>query len=307
MDTTENKKPAELIITEESIDIRSIIGSKNKKLARILPGFVYAYLNKILHIKEINQSLWKHRDMLGPDFATCILDDFGVKINLINKHNIPLTGKYNLVANHPLGGLDGLALISRVGQLRPDLVSISNDILMFLPNLKMVFVPVNKHGKNVDNIKILSETFASDKLVCFFPAGLVSRKQGKEIKDLEWKTTFVSQSVRNKRDVLPVYIDGMNSKFFYNLALWRKRLRIKLNIEMLFLVDEMYKQCNKQINLIFGDPISYEVFNKSKKPYEWAQLVKQHVYNLGLGKPDVLPFYKQNEESSKSLINEENN
>jgi putative hemolysin len=288
MDAVEESGQKSLVITEKTIDIRSIVGSKNARLARLLPGFVYAYLNRIVHVDKINKALWDHRYEYDERFATAILNQFGAKINIVNEHNIPLDGKWTLASNHPLGGLDGLALLSTIGKKRK-VVSVSNDLLMFLPNLCNMFLPVNKHGKNTEHTDILRSTFASDVLICFFPAGLVSRRQGKVIKDLEWKITFITQSVRNKRNLIPVFIDGHNSNFFYNLAYWRKKLGIKTNIEMLYLVDEMVKQQNKEINIIFGDPISYKVFDKSKKPVEWTELFKEHVYALGAGKPGVLP------------------
>jgi len=282
------KPSATLVISEKTIDLKAVFRAKNPGLARIMPGFVFALLNRIIHVKELNKGLWDYKDLTGHDFAAKILESFGAKIEVLNSEKIPLTGRYTLASNHPFGGLDGLALMSIIGSRRP-MVFVSNDLLLFLPNLNMMFVPVNKHGRNKDNIAILQSTFSSEKMVCFFPAGLVSRKQGKEIKDLEWKTTFITQSVKNERDIFPVYIDGQNSRFFYNLALWRKKLGIKANIEMLFLVDEMFKQRKKKIRIIFGDPISYKVFDKSKKPAEWAALVKEHVYAMGMGKDNVLP------------------
>ena len=130
-------------------------------------------------------------------------------------------------------------------------------------------------------MRIINETFASDVAMLFFPAGLVSRKQkGGIIKDLEWKKTFISYSKKYKRDIIPTYIGGQNSNFFYNFARWRKKLGIKQNIEMLYLVNEFYKQKDKTIDIIFGKPIPYTTFDKRFTDVEWALKIKEYVYQL---------------------------
>jgi len=92
--------------------------------------------------------------------------------------------------------------------------------------------------------------------------------------------SFIAKAVQHKRDIVPVFIDGTNSKFFYNLSNIRTRLGVKANLEMFYLPDEMFKQKGKTITLTFGKPIPYSVFDKSFSPVEWAQKVKEHVYKL---------------------------
>jgi putative hemolysin len=180
-----------------------------------------------------------------------------------------------------LGGLDGMALMKVVGEVRKDIVFPVNDLLMNVPNLLPLFIPINKHGSNTQNMLIMNDTFASDKTILYFPAGLCSRKQKGKILDLEWKKTFITKARTYKRDIIPVHINGRNSDWFYNLAKWRKRLGIKANIEMLYLVDEMYKQNNKNISITFGKPISWTTFDNRFPDIIWAKKVKQHVYTLG--------------------------
>jgi putative hemolysin len=114
----------------------------------------------------------------------------------------------------------------------------------------------------------------------FFPAGLCSRKQKDGICDLEWKKSFITKARAHKRDIIPCFINGRNSNWFYNLARFRTFLGIKANIEMLYLVDEMFKQRDKEIVITFGKPISYSIFDKKKTDLTWAQLLKSHVYSL---------------------------
>jgi len=268
-------------ITRETINIRKVFAAKNPRMARLIPGFVYRYLQKIIHQDETNQFLYNHRDLYGLDFVDAVIRYFNLKITVHGMEHIPPTGKVIVVSNHPLGGLDGLAIIQTLGKVRPDITTVVNDLIMFLPNLRPLCVPVNKHGNSAAYIKQLNETFATENIIPIFPAGLCSRKQPDgDICDLEWKSTFVIQAKRNQRLVLPMHFSGRNSNFFYNLARLRKRLRIKTNIEMFYLANEMFKQRNNEVVITIGEPIHPEAFTKSKKPIEWAQWVKERVYAL---------------------------
>ncbi|MFZ4400406.1 MAG: 1-acyl-sn-glycerol-3-phosphate acyltransferase [Bacteroidales bacterium] len=271
----------EIKASEKLIDLERIIGGKNPRILKFIPRFVMNYLKRVIHVDEINAAIFRNRDKIGPEFATAILEDFGAIIKVRGLENIAADGRYILASNHPLGGLDGLALISRIGERREDILFPVNDLLMNLQQLKPIFVPINKHGKNTDNVQILEKAFQSKAMMLFFPAGLVSRKQkGGIIKDLEWKKTFITKAKQYQRDIIPVYIDGVNSNFFYNLANFRKKIGLKANIEMLYLVDEMYKQKSKTINIILGKPISYLSFDKEFNDQKWAEKVKNHVYSL---------------------------
>ena len=287
-------------ITRKFLDIEGIIASKNPTLLKIIPGFVIRYLKRIVHQDEMNGYIYNNRDKFGLDFIDAIFEDFGARIfaRIANRDEwIPVNdasriadllsqiiqpdGRYIIAANHPLGGLDGMALIDVVGKVRSDIVFPVNDILMNVPGLKPLFIPINKHGRNTENIRIIDETFASDKVILYFPAGLVSRKhRGGEIRDLAWKKTFISKAKKYRREVIPVHISGQNSNFFYNLANWRKRFGIQANIEMLFLVDEMVKHKDKPIRITFGEPISYKTFDKAKTDIQWAEIMKEQVYSL---------------------------
>jgi len=271
---------------ENFLNLDQIFRKKGKKIYPLIPKFLIRYLERITHQDELNDALWRFRDLKNHDFLPEILFSlFGVTLKVNGIENLPANSKFIVVANHPLGGLDGMALMHIIGQVHPNLKFVSNDILLELPNLRELFVPVNKHGANSqDSVNALTEVFESDKVVLIFPAGLVSRKQKGQIMDLEWKKTFISKASKHQRDVVPVHFTGRNSDFFYNLALWRKKLGIKANIEMLYLVDEMFKQKNKQITITFGKPIPFTTFTREKSPREWAECVKKHVYGLPEGK-----------------------
>ena len=265
----------------ENINIREIFKEKNPKVAKLLPGFIYRYIERVVHQKDINDALPILGDKMGLDFANAVIDLFKVKIIVKGSENIPLDGRFIFVANHPLGGLDGLVFAKVIGEKHPSLQFLVNDILMNLKNLEPIFAPVNKHGKqSVEYVKRIEEIYKSDVQVLNFPAGMCSRKVNGKITDLEWMKSFITKAVQHKRDVVPVHIDGENSKFFYNLSNFRNKIGVKANIEMFYLPDEMFKQKGKTITLTIGTPIPYSVFDKSRSPKEWAQKVKIYIYKL---------------------------
>ena len=275
--------PGTIEISENFINLEKIFKDKNPKLAKLLPNFLLSYLKRVIHQDELNGAIYRNREKFGAEFLYAILHEFGVIVKSVGIENLPESGRYIIASNHPLGGLDGMALMQEVSRKRKDFLFPVNDLLMNLPNLKELFIPVNKHGSNAENIRLFNETFQSEVLLLYFPAGLVSRKQKGKILDLDWKKTFLPKAIQFKRDIIPVHIDGRNSDFFYNFANIRKLLKVKANIEMLYLVDEMYKQKDKTITITFGKPIPYQTFGKLHSPTAWAGILKQKVYALGRG------------------------
>jgi putative hemolysin len=100
------------------------------------------------------------------------------------------------------------------------------------------------------------------------------------VKDLEWKKSFITKAIKYQQVVVPIYVEASNSSFFYNVGVIRKKLGIKANIEMFYLVDEVFKQKGKTITLTIGAPINYSAFTKKNSALGWAQEMKKHVYNL---------------------------
>lgn len=262
------------------IYLKEVIRNKSASLSRMMPPFVLNYLRKIVHEDDVNSFLKRHGHKEGFPFVDAIMEEFEIKLNIIGKENIPAEGRYIMASNHPQGGLDGIAFMKVVSSVRKDFVFPVNDILLNIDNLKQFFIPINKHGSNAENIRLFNETFASEKLLLYFPAGLVSRKKKGKIRDLEWKKTIVSKARQHKRDIIPVYIDARNSNFFYRLANFRTGLGLKANIEMLYLVNETYKQQGRTMTFVIGDPISWETFDRSKSDLDRATMIKDKVYEL---------------------------
>jgi len=267
---------------QKFIDIDKVFTDKNPRPFKLIPSFVINYLKKITHQDELNNAIIKNREKYGVDFATAMVKEFNAKLVVTGIVERLKTGRYIVAGNHPLGGLDGIALISVAGQSGKALRFIVNDLLLNVDNLKDIFIPVNKHGSNPKAaIRMMDEAYGSDNLVLTFPAGLCSRKQKGIICDLEWKKSFVTKARQHKRDVIPVFISGHNSNFFYRLSNIRKKLGIKTNIEMLYLVDEMYKQKGQTISIHFGETIPYTTFTNEKNDLQWADYVKHIVYSMG--------------------------
>lgn len=267
--------------TFKPINIREVFASKNARLARLIPGFVYRYINRIMHIDFINGLLKRNGHLQGMDFVEKVVTEFNVKEHIYGIENIPKTGRFIFASNHPLGGFDGLLLMRIINRKLGKFKSLSNDILFNIPNLRPIFAPVNKHGGHSRDVaKILTETYNSDQQIMVFPSGLASRKVKGKIVDLEWKKHFISKAVQHQRDVIPVFISGRNSNRFYRIANLRKFLKIKWNLEMFFLADETMKHRNTEVSIYFGNPLPYSMFDKTRSQSEWASYVKKIVYQL---------------------------
>ena len=265
----------------DKIDVAEVLASKSPALAKWIPKFLVDYLKKTIHQEEINDILYRYRELRDAPFAAATLDYLGVNYKVIGEENIPSKGRYIFVSNHPLGGLDGLVFITEMARHYPEIKFPVNDLLTFIKNLNGVFLGINKHGSQGRQAsEKLEEAYSSDCQILYFPAGLCSRKTGGEIRDLEWQKSFITKAIQHQRDVVPVYFSGRNSNFFYNLANIRKKLGIKANLEMLYLPDEMFCQKGKRLVLTFGKPIPWQRFDNSKRPAEWAAWVKEISYSL---------------------------
>lgn len=271
------------------INVDKIFKDKNPGLYKLLPGFVMRYIKRMIHQDKMNHILNKSEGITGVDFANIVLQEMGVKLLSSGLENVPEKGPVIIVSNHPLAGLDAMALISYVGQKRRDIRFLVNDILTRLPNFGEVFVPVNKLGVNPkSNLVRIEEIYASDVATMLFPAGMCSRIYDGKIQDFEWQKSFVTKAQKYGTTIVPVLVKGKNSPWFYNLSRFRTKIGIKSNIEMFYLPDEMFKQKGQTIELIIGKPIPIEILNQSKPAKEWAKLIRAFVYNLG--ENQHLPF-----------------
>ena len=219
------------------INIKALFKEKNPKMARLLPGFVYRYITRIMHIPEVNEIIAKHGDLRGIEFANSTIDHFGVSQKVVGIDNIPKEGRFIFASNHPLGGFDGLLLMSNVYKAKGEVRFLVNDILMQIPQLGDVFVPLNKHGGHSRDVaRIIHEYYSSDIQILIFPSGLASRKVKGKLLILNGKnTSFKSLSNTKGMSSLFMLVVG-NSAFFYAFANIRKFLGIKWNLGDVFSV-----------------------------------------------------------------------
>lgn len=264
------------------IHLDKIIKEKSPKAYRLIPKFVLRWLKRTIHQDVLNEIITANYNGSAYDFAKNSLLHFGVKLSYRGAENLPKDNKRMVfVSNHPLGGLDGMAFVQAVHEIYGEMRFPVNDLLLNVPALSDVFLPINKHGKQSrEAIRSIDDAFKSELPILYFPAGLCSRKINNEIVDLEWKKTFLTQAIKHQRNIVPVHINGKNSNFFYNLSNFRKRIGLKANIEMLYLVDEMVKQKNKELIISYGKPIPFETFDKSKSINEWVSFIRNKTYEL---------------------------
>ncbi len=264
------------------VDLEKVIRSqKNKKISK-LPRFVINILKKIIKEKELNDVILNNKGKTGVEFIKGAFEYLNIKVNLINEENFPTTGKCVFVSNHPLGGVDAGAIVLAVSQRTEDFKIIANEILSHVEYFKEFILPVTVFGKNSkENYQRIEKILHSENVqLVNFPAGMVSRKTNGTVNDLDWRPSFVAWAGKYKRDIVPIFIDEINSKKFYRVNKIRKFFGIKINIELFLLPSEVFKKRNKTINLIVGKPIQHSTFDKDKSAEKWAQEVKDIAYSL---------------------------
>ena len=270
--------------SDKFIDIEKIFAEKNPGLAKLLPRFVFSFIKGIIHQDEINEFLRTNGHLHGIDFVNSVIENFAITIDLIGEENLKGEGRYVFAANHPLGGLEGMALTKVLVDNYGDIRVPVNDILLKIKNFSPYFSPINKHGSSPKAaIRLFDLNYASDIQMLMFPSGMVSRKAKGVIRDPEWKKTFIAKAIQHKRDVVPVFVGGKNSRFFYNLGQIRTFFGVKANLEMFFLPSEMFKQKNHTIKLIFAEPVPYAFFDKRMSHVQWALTMQDYVYELAKG------------------------
>ncbi len=265
------------------LDIKKIIRSQNNKTIAKLPGFVISLIKWWVKEKELNELLQKTAHLKDFDFVEAINKEMDLHFEIEGLENIPPRSNLIFVGNHALGGLDFFVLVHALKQAgfiknnHP-----ANKILMSVKPLSGILVPITVFGKITGKDRQLLEKRLSDNSVpvTMFPSGEVMRKYNGQPNDGLWRSGFIKYAREYKKDVIPFYIPTENSKTFYKVASWRRKLGIKANIELFWLSRELLKKRHKTIKIIFGKPIPYQSFDESKTRHEWAAEVKKIAYDL---------------------------
>jgi len=269
------------VVKKKVVDVHGLIKSKNPKLLRWMPRFILSYLKRILHEDELNKLMDDNSHLVDAEFCQRVVDYLNMKVVIKGMENLPESGPAIVAMNHPLGGMDAVAFVAGIKEKRKDIRFIVNDLLMNIDSLKNLFVGVNKHGKNIPQVREqIRNIFDSDHMVCIFPAGMVSRKTKGVVSDLVWKKTFIQYGREFNRPIVPVYIAGELSNFFYRLSNFRKFIGLKTNIEMLYLSDELFKQRNRTITFTIGKPIYGKDIDSSLNDVQAAEWFRKHVHEF---------------------------
>lgn len=273
-------------MSDFTLNVEDIIRGKAGDKARYVPRFVVNWLKRILHQDELNVFLREEGDKQGVPWLWDCVGFLDMRLQVRGIHHLPPADterKYTFVSNHPLGGQDGVALGAILGrQYGGHVKYLVNDLLMNLHGLAPMCVPINKTGKQSRQFPAMVEAgFRGEDHIIMFPAGLCSRKQQDgTIRDLPWQKAFITKSVETHRDIIPIHFSGHNSARFYRLANICKRLNLKFNLAMLYLVDEMFRNRHKEFTVTFGAPIPWQTFDRSKTPQQWAAYVQDITYQL---------------------------
>ena len=263
------------------IDIAEVLAAKAPKLARRLPKFVINWLRRTIHEEEINHIYQNYWEYAPQEFMRACLRDWGVSYSIEGIEKLDRNERYLFVSNHPFGGMDGMMLADKLIEYFGDVRVVVNDILRYIAPLDPLWVPVNKHGaQKLSYARKFDEAFASDLPILTFPAGLCSRKIEGRVQDTPWRPNFLKKAYASHRKIVPIFVEGRLSNFFYNLSHLRKALGVKANIEMLWLVDEMLSQKGQHFRIIVGDPIEMESLREVGSHAEQVLEVRKACYAL---------------------------
>ena len=268
------------------IDLHAILRKRlPRKISRLVPDFLISGLARIIRQKELNEILRATYPGTGSVFARKVLQHLDITVEVEGFDTLPDGKRFMFASNHPLGGLDGIALIALLGERYGDenIRFLVNDMLLNVTPLRHIFLPINKFGRQGREASVsINEALESERQIFQFPAGLCSRLgDDGNIADLEWQKSFVAKAIDSRRDIVPVFFQAENSSRFYKTARLRKRLGIKFNAEQILLPSEICKSRGKHFKIIFGSPISWESLKESgKSAREIATEIRSLVYSL---------------------------
>lgn len=240
---------------------------------------IFNFIKKILYTKRLNQFLNTNKNKYGIEIIDELFEmlNFTYKVSNKDIKKIPAEGRLIVIANHPIGSLDGLALLKLIYEIRKDVKIIVNDILYSIDNLKEYFIPVNVFGRQIkrDSIDEIGNQLESEGALIIFPAGEVSRLKWFTVTDKKWNSGAVSFAKKYKSPILPIYIDAKNTWYFYIISSINKMFSTFL------LIHEMFNKKDKTINILIGDPIPAKSFTENLiTVFYQTKLLRKHLYNL---------------------------
>lgn len=265
-----------------TIDIGAVLAEKAPRLARWIPRPLVGWLRRTVREREINHILENYWELPPQEFIRACFRDWRVTYSAEGLEGLDPKGRYLFVANHPFGGMDGMMLADKLIDRFGDARVVVNDLLMHVEPLRPLWVPVNKHGaQNAAYARRMEEAYFGDLPLLTFPAGLCSRRIGGRVTDTEWKNNFLKKAYASQRQIVPVFVEGRLSNFFYRVDRIRKALGIRFNIEMLWLPDEMFSQAGRHFRIVAGEPIPTSELQHLGSLREQVEYIRRKTYFLG--------------------------
>jgi len=244
-------------------------------------------LKKLVHENEINDFLATHKLATGIEFIERVFEyfNFSYSVDSRDKNNIPAKGKVVIIANHPIGSLDGLAILKLISEVRRDVKIVANDMLMNFENLRDLFIPLDNMtgGSARRSYKRVIEALKQEQAIIVFPAGEVSRARPSGVKDTKWRPGFLHFARKSQAPILPIHIHAKNSLLFYSASALFKPLGTAL------LAHEMFNKQHRKIKLSVGELIPLASLDSDQvQDRTLVKRLKKHVYKLGNSK--IRPF-----------------
>ncbi len=263
------------------INLEAVLKSKAPNLSRWVPRFAVNWLRRTVHEDVINHILDNYSSLPPQEFIRACFREWGVSYSIHGIEELPRDGRYLFVANHPFGGMDGMMLADKLMEHFGDVRVVVNDLLMNIKPLSPLWIPVNKHGNQTTGyVQKFDEEFYGDRPILTFPAGLCSRKIDGRVQDTEWKVSFLKKAYTTQRVIVPVFVEGRLSEFFYRISRLRKWLGMKFNLEMVWLPDEMLRQKGRHFRIIVGRPIAIADLQHLPSLREQVEEVRRRTYDL---------------------------
>ncbi len=273
------------------INIEKTMSNSYPLISQSYPKPIYKsmvnFLTRILHEKDINAFLETHKGLNALAFIEKLFEflafDYYAASN--QKLNIPTTGRVVIVANHPLGALDSLALIKLISEVRRDIKIVANHVLMSFDNLEDILLPVDNMSNKTrkSSVKEIYNALENEEAVIMFPAGEVSRAGLFGIKDGEWNSGFYRFAKKTDSPILPIYINAKNSLLFYMRSALLKPL------SALLLVQEVFKKRSKSIQFTVGEMINLRTAKLDNITLKSrVRLIRKHLHRIGRGKEGII-------------------
>lgn len=238
-----------------TIDVVALLRAKNPTLVARLPPIALTLLRLVARERTVRKVLAAVGGCRGCDFVHAALRALDISVTVNGADHLPASPRVALCANHPTGGIDGLVLLSVLCRTYGSARVPANDVLMALAGLRDLLVPVDKHGSNRQRFSAYQAMYRSPHPLLVFPAGRTSRPRARVLREYPWTTSFVTQARLSGRPLVPVHLDGANSRRFYLLWRIRRALGITVNLEMFLLADELMRQRGTHRTVTIGTPV----------------------------------------------------